>query len=82
VRLAAEMAPEVDPSVWIHAATQEAANALGLGRRIGSLEPGKAADLQVLSGVPEDVKDPQAALLGANLRVRLVMVNGAAMMIR
>ncbi len=82
VRLAAESFPELDAGFWIHAATQAGADALGLGTSIGSLEEGKAADLQVLAGLPPDVKDPQDALLRANLRVRLVMVNGAEMNIR
>jgi cytosine/adenosine deaminase-related metal-dependent hydrolase len=82
VRLAAALRPEVDRSVWLRAATLIAAAGLGLGSVTGSLEPGKAADLQVLEGVPDETTDPLAALFEANLRVRTVLVDGAEMKIR
>lgn len=82
VRLAAQAAPEVDPAVWLRAATLTGAAALGLGAVTGSLEPGKAADLQVLEGVPAETRDPQEALLEAALRVRVVLVEGSELRIR
>lgn len=81
-RLAAERQPGVSRALWLRAATLTAAEGLGLGAVTGSLEPGKAADLQVLDGVPDEATDPLAALFGADLRVRLVVVDGYEMKIR
>jgi 5-methylthioadenosine/S-adenosylhomocysteine deaminase len=81
VRLAAEALPEVPPTEWIRAATLTAAEGLGLGDRVGSLETGKAADLQVLESAQEET-DPLSALFRSKLRVRSVLVDGAEMKIR
>ena len=55
-------------------ATTQAAAILGWGAALGSLEPGKRADLLVIDGA---TGDPYRALLRADeARVRLVMVNG------
>ncbi|MEI2421272.1 amidohydrolase family protein, partial [Arthrospira platensis SPKY2] len=40
----------LSPAEALNGATYNAAHALGLGHRIGSLEPGKAADLLLLNG--------------------------------
>ncbi len=82
VRLAAQDRPEVDPSVWIRSATLTAAEALGLGAVTGSLEAGKAADLQVLDGLPESATDPLPPLFEERLRVRLVLVDGREVRIK
>jgi cytosine/adenosine deaminase-related metal-dependent hydrolase len=82
VRLAAEIRPEVPRDLWLRAGTLAAAEGLGLGAVTGSLEAGKAADLQVLEGVPEEGTDPLVALFEAGLRVRLVLVDGAEMKIK
>ena len=81
VRLAAEDLPEVPREAWLRAATLTAAEALGLGAVTGSLETGKAADLQVLES-PNEETDPLSALFEAKLRVRSVLVDGAEMKIR
>lgn len=81
VRLAAEALPEVPREEWVRAATLTAAEGLGLGAVTGSLEAGKAADLQVLESAHEET-DPLSALFEAKLRVRSVLVDGAEMKIR
>jgi aminodeoxyfutalosine deaminase len=81
-RLAAESFPQLPREVWLQSGTLAAAAALGLGETTGSLEPEKAADLQVLDGVPEETTDPLAALFEAALRVRLVLVDGEEITIR
>ncbi len=82
IRLAAAAFPEVPAEAWLRAATLSGAAALGLGAVTGSLEPGKAADVLVLSGLPEETTDPLAALLEDDLRVRAVLVDGDEMKIR
>src|SRR5205823_10070397 len=62
-------------------ATIEGAHALGLGAETGSLEPGKRADLTVLSlaGSPYDpVEDPAAAVVfgGSPARILETIVDG------
>jgi aminodeoxyfutalosine deaminase len=81
-RLAAEALPEVDRAAWLHAGTLAGAEALGLGAVTGSLEVGKAADFQVLEGVPHEETDPLNALFEAKLRVRSVLVDGVELTIR
>lgn len=81
-RLAAAARPEVSRETWVRAATLTAAEALGLGSVIGSLEEGKAADLQVLEGLPETTPDPLPPLFEEKLRVRLVLVDGVEVRIK
>jgi cytosine/adenosine deaminase-related metal-dependent hydrolase len=84
VRLAAAAAPEVSREAWLRAATLDAAAALGLGHLVGSLEPGKAADLQVVGGVEDagTATDPLAVLFEGDVRVRWVLVDGVEMRVR
>lgn len=81
IRVAAASLPEVPRAAWVRAATLSGAEGLGLGDLTGSLEAGKAADLQVLESAQEET-DPLSALFEGKLRVRLVLVDGAEMKIR
>ena len=79
-------ADRVDNTVWgdvlppralVQMVTSNAARALGLDATLGSLAPGKKADLMVVSG---DRAHPDEALLAATpAEVRLVMVGGVAL---
>ncbi len=82
IRLAAEEFPEISRSAWVRSATLSGAETLGLGREIGSLEPGKQADVQVLGELAEATTDPVQALFTEPLRVRLLMVAGAPVRLR
>lgn len=70
-RIEPEQAIAVDEALLMH--TRYAAEALGWGDRVGSLEPGKLADLVVLEADPRAV--PADAL--RTLRVDEVIVGGA-----
>ena len=82
VRLAAQACPDAPREAGLRGATIVAAEALGLGHRTGSLEAGKAADLQALHGVPDGTDDPLDALFGAVLQIRGVWVEGEPLRIR
>jgi hypothetical protein len=79
-------ADQVDGAVWgdviaprtlVQMVTTHAARALGLGNVLGSLAPGKKADLVVVGG---DRARPYEALLAATpANVRLVAVGGSAL---
>jgi cytosine/adenosine deaminase-related metal-dependent hydrolase len=60
VRYAAQRFPHVDPAAWLRMATLEGAIALGLGAEIGSLTPGKRADV---IAVPCTAADPCEAII-------------------
>ena len=76
-------ANQVDDATWgnmlssemlVRMVTVNAAKALGLAASIGSLEPGKKADVMVIAG---DASKPFDAVLAATPKdVRLVLVNG------
>jgi cytosine/adenosine deaminase-related metal-dependent hydrolase len=74
---AAQFGDILTPERLFRMVTIDAARALGVDALLGSLEPGKRADIAVIGG---DRADPYAALLAATPRdVRLVMVDGRAL---
>lgn len=66
--------PPLDPWVMLHAATLGGAQAIGSGDRIGSIEPGKRADLVLLDVEPQE--DWATALLRGPRRVTDAWVDG------
>jgi cytosine/adenosine deaminase-related metal-dependent hydrolase len=82
MRMAAEAFPGVPAETWLHAATQTAADAIGLGGEVGSLTPGKAADLIALRSETEALRDPLRTLIEAPLELRMAMVAGQEISIR
>jgi cytosine/adenosine deaminase-related metal-dependent hydrolase len=75
-RLAAAACPAVPPETWLRAVTLTAARAVDLDDVLGSLTPGKVADLIALEPAAGPAADPLQALLAAELRLRLVMIAG------
>ena len=67
----------LSPQMLVRVVTTQAANAIGLENVLGSIGPGKKADLMVIGG---DRSKPYDALLASTPRkVRLVIVNGVAL---
>lgn len=54
--------PQIDPATLLRMATLDAAEALGFGDLVGSLTPGKRAELKMVR-CDGDLRDPYAALL-------------------
>ena len=54
--------PQIDPATLLRMATLDAAEALGLSELVGSLTPGKQAELKMVR-CDGDLRDPYAALL-------------------
>ncbi|OFV68348.1 MAG: metal-dependent hydrolase [Candidatus Syntrophoarchaeum caldarius] len=63
----------INPEERIRMATINGARALGLGDRVGSIEPGKFADIIV---VENDSDDPYMVISSSKSDLRLVMVEG------
>ena len=63
----------LSPGEALHAGTLSAAELMGLGAELGSLEPGKRADLVLVDGDPLDVR-------GLGDRVRTVYQDGRAVL--
>lgn len=69
MRCAARQHPDVPPAAILGMATLDAAHALGLDQDLGSLEPGKRADLTLVE-LPEGPEaDPYRLLLDSDTRV-------------
>jgi cytosine/adenosine deaminase-related metal-dependent hydrolase len=73
LRFAAARFLEIDPAVWIQMATLDAARALGVGDAVGSLFPGKRADLAAL---PCSVDDPLESIAYGDKLVERVWIAG------
>lgn len=57
-------------------ATLAGAEALGWADEVGSLTPGKSADLVVVGLPPEESADPHRLVLAGDLPVRRVLARG------
>jgi cytosine/adenosine deaminase-related metal-dependent hydrolase len=57
-----QLAPDVAPSRFLESATKHGADALGFGNELGTLEPGKRADL-IAVDVPAEVDDVEEYLV-------------------
>jgi cytosine/adenosine deaminase-related metal-dependent hydrolase len=69
MRFAARQHPGVSPPAVLRLGTLAAAQALGRDRDLGSLEPGKLADLAVVALPDRDSRDPHELLFNSELPV-------------
>lgn len=69
MRQVARAHPSVSPATILRLATLGGAKALGLARRTGSLEPGKWADLAVVSLPDQSASDPHELLFDDDAQV-------------
>jgi cytosine/adenosine deaminase-related metal-dependent hydrolase len=76
VRFLREMDPEFPADELISLATMHGATALGFGESIGSLEPGKAADLVVLPLPASGAAGRWTSVLESPLRPVAVFIGG------
>jgi cytosine/adenosine deaminase-related metal-dependent hydrolase len=64
----------IEPAAWLRMATLDAAEALGLAAEVGSLAPGKRADLVAIACAAAE--DPAAAIVRGAGRVERVWLGG------
>lgn len=69
LRTVARKHPSVEPQTVLELATLRGARSLGLDREVGSLEPGKCADLAMVALPDRGAKDPYELLLDSDLPV-------------
>ena len=69
MRQVAQMHPSVSPATILRLGTFEGSKALGLARQAGSLEPGKYADLAIVSLPDRASSDPHELLFDNDARV-------------
>lgn len=75
LRAAREACPDLSPRTLLEMATVIPARAMGVDREIGTLEPGKRADLTAVA-VSEDADDPYAAVLRPTAAIAGVWIAG------
>jgi cytosine/adenosine deaminase-related metal-dependent hydrolase len=75
-RFVARRHPDVPGATLLRMATLAGAEALGWAGETGSLEPGKSADLVVLSLPEREEEDPHRLVLDSDLPVRAVLWRG------
>jgi len=81
IRIGRQECPAIPPRKWLRMATLHGAHALQLGDEIGSLTPGKKADIIGFKLKPEILKNSEAAMeeiLKAE-RVDYLMIDGKAL---
>jgi 5-methylthioadenosine/S-adenosylhomocysteine deaminase len=76
----------MSPEEVFKMATRGGAEAIGLGENVGSIEPDKKADLQILDLKPSTPVTPENVLtqimfLGSGAQVETVLVNGKVVML-
>jgi cytosine/adenosine deaminase-related metal-dependent hydrolase len=76
LRYVAREHPQVTPAQILRMGTLDAACALGCQEEVGSLEPGKRADLLIMRIDHPRAADPCAALLNGNCTVHSAMCGG------
>lgn len=77
LRFAARRYPHVEPAAWLQMATLDAAIALGLGADMGSLTPGKRAELFALPC--SAASDPAGTIVGVDAEPMRVWLAGRAL---
>jgi cytosine/adenosine deaminase-related metal-dependent hydrolase len=78
MRFAARQHPAVTPRQILHMGTLGGASALGCDREVGSIEPGKRADLTVVALPDHDAADPHELLFRSDEPVAGRYYRGAA----
>ena len=68
VQFVASRFPQIDPATLLRMATLDAAEALGFGDVVGSLTPGKRAEIKLVT-CDGDPRNPYSALLTPNARL-------------
>ncbi len=76
LREAARRHPQVDPALIFRAGTLTAAEAIGMADELGSLKPGKRADLAIVPLDHGGFGDPWSALFGGHAAARQVICGG------
>jgi cytosine/adenosine deaminase-related metal-dependent hydrolase len=76
LRLVAREFPELPPETVLALGTLRGAEALGQADRIGSLVPGKFADLAIVALPDRDARDPHELLFDSSLPVFKIMFRG------